>query len=301
MLAGIFFQDGLLWKEQRRFILRYLRDFGFGRRFEELECVIREEITDMLDLIHHGPKYDHEKEYVAEGGMRILQPYFFNFCSLNSYLYILTKERVPRSEQAESWKLIYYGMQFQRTADDYGKMLSIMPWIRYFFPNWSSYNTLTESSKFMYYYFEQIIERHIKTYDPSHERNFIDMYINEVNRNPSAFFDGNEDPKFTHAQFVMSMVDFAFPAFSAIGTQLSLLIQYFLLLPEVQERIYQEINNVVGTGRLPCLEDRKMMHYTEATIREILRIETLVPSDVPHKALVDTELKGYTIPKVRLE
>lgn len=37
--------------------------------------------------------------------------------------------------------------------------------------------------------------------------------------------------------------------------------------------------------------------YTEACLREIMRFETLVPSGLPHKALVDTEFLGYSIPK----
>lgn len=39
------------------------------------------------------------------------------------------------------------------------------------------------------------------------------------------------------------------------------------------------------------------MPYTEACLREIMRFEPLAPSGVPHKALVDTEFLGYTIPK----
>lgn len=39
------------------------------------------------------------------------------------------------------------------------------------------------------------------------------------------------------------------------------------------------------------------MPYTEASLREILRIETLAPSSVPHRAMRDTTLAGYHIPK----
>jgi cytochrome P450 len=39
------------------------------------------------------------------------------------------------------------------------------------------------------------------------------------------------------------------------------------------------------------------MPYTEATLRESLRYDTLVPSSVPHRAMVDTKLGGYEIPK----
>jgi hypothetical protein len=40
------------WVEQRRFALRNLREFGFGRRFPNLECIVKEEIQDMLDLLN---------------------------------------------------------------------------------------------------------------------------------------------------------------------------------------------------------------------------------------------------------
>lgn len=39
------------------------------------------------------------------------------------------------------------------------------------------------------------------------------------------------------------------------------------------------------------------MPYTEATLREIMRLETGVPSGVPHAALYDTKLCGYDLPK----
>lgn len=58
---GIFFKEGPLWKNQRRFALRHLRDYGFGRRFEELEIHIDEELRDFIDLVRNGPKYEFEK------------------------------------------------------------------------------------------------------------------------------------------------------------------------------------------------------------------------------------------------
>lgn len=52
--------DGDKWHEQRRFALRYLRDFGFGRRFEMLEKYIQEEIAQYIELLKYGPKYSYE-------------------------------------------------------------------------------------------------------------------------------------------------------------------------------------------------------------------------------------------------
>lgn len=39
------------------------------------------------------------------------------------------------------------------------------------------------------------------------------------------------------------------------------------------------------------------MPYTEATLREIMRFETLVPMSVPHRAMKDTTLGGFYVPK----
>lgn len=38
--------------------------------------------------------------------------------------------------------------------------------------------------------------------------------------------------------------------------------------------------------------------YVEATIRENLRFDTLIPSGLPHTALADTTFNGYSVPKV---
>lgn len=68
---GIFFAEGELWHEQRRFALRHLRDFGFGRRFGELEVEINEELLQFVDYLRNGPKYDFEKVCFGKGSKNL--------------------------------------------------------------------------------------------------------------------------------------------------------------------------------------------------------------------------------------
>ena len=51
--------------------------------------------------------------------------------------------------------------------------------------------------------------------------------------------------------------------------------------------------------KIHCLNflENFSLPYTEACLREIMRYETLNPSGLPHKALVDTEFLGFNIPK----
>lgn len=60
-VTGITLVDGELWHEQRRFALRYMRDYGFGRRFDALEKEVEIQIAQFIDIVKNGPKYQHEK------------------------------------------------------------------------------------------------------------------------------------------------------------------------------------------------------------------------------------------------
>ncbi|XP_055903736.1 probable cytochrome P450 304a1 [Eupeodes corollae] len=289
---GIFFQDGPIWKEQRRFILRHLRDYGFGRRFQELELIINEELHDLVDLIKNGPKFEHEKEISKNGKM--LCPQIFAACTANCLLHVMFNERIPRAEQSRLLELGKNGMKFQRNADDYGKLLSIIPWIRHLFPLMSGYQQLTEANNFMYKFFESFIRKYMQSYTEGSERNFVDLYVQQMNKEK---LEENHQTTYSYDQFVLSMVDFSIPAFTAIGVQMSFIFQWLLIKPDVLRKVQAEIDEFVGTGRLPCLDDRKNLHFTEATIREGLRMETLVPSDIPHVAMEDAEFFGYEIKK----
>lgn len=97
MISGIFFKDGLFWQNQRRFTMRHLRDFGFGRRFEELEIHIDEELRAFVDLIKNGAKYDYEKKLMTEDGL-IAVPQIFTGHPVNLFLKCMVNERFGRKE-----------------------------------------------------------------------------------------------------------------------------------------------------------------------------------------------------------
>ena len=50
-----------------------------------------------------------------------------------------------------------------------------------------------------------------------------------------------------------------------------------LVHPEVQRRAQNEIDRVVGRGRLPNIEDQKALPFTMALIKEVLRFAPVVP------------------------
>lgn len=56
---------------------------------------------------------------------------------------------------------------------------------------------------------------------------------------------------------VMTLLDFIFPASAALGQTISNLFAYLVCNPEVQKKIQEEIDDVVGNARLPNLDDKQ--------------------------------------------
>ncbi len=67
--------------------------------------------------------------------------------------------------------------------------------------------------------------------------------------------------------------------------------------PNIQEKIAQEIDDIIGRDRLPSLDDKGTLPYTEATLLELLRFGSVLPMGLPHAVLADTTLNGYKIQK----
>lgn len=54
----------------------------------------------------------------------------------------------------------------------------------------------------------------------------------------------------------MGVADFFLPALVVTAVQFQFLLQRFHLQPEILKKCQDEIENVVGHGRLPTLDDR---------------------------------------------
>ena len=75
-------------------------------------------------------------------------------------------------------------------------------------------------------------------------------------------------------------------------------VQAMLLYPEIQKKAQEEVERVVGSERLPVMEDEPNLQYVRAIIKETLRwMPTTILGAVPHAVTQDDYYEGYLIPK----
>ncbi|CAL1707417.1 unnamed protein product [Somion occarium] len=78
-------------------------------------------------------------------------------------------------------------------------------------------------------------------------------------------------------------------------------LQFFLVLmlahPDVKARAQKEIDDVIGDGRSPDLEDIEHLPYIRALINEVHRCRPAAPTSIPHAATTDERIGGFFIPK----
>jgi len=242
----------------------------------------------MLDVLN-GRRED--KEIFSDGLTRV--PTAFYPVILNALWSMLTGQRFSTKEHGKPRYFAEQAFRTQRAIDVTGNALAQTTWIRFFAPYYSGFTDLIESSKNMNKFVEKAVTEHKATYSDDHTRDFIDIYLKEMKKREKT----GEISSFSDEQLAVTGTDVLFPGATTMSTTLNFALTFLLSYPEVQNKMQQELDKVVGRDRLPTLDDRASLPYNEAFLREVMRKQTLVPLSVVHRATEDTELNGYFIPK----
>ena len=90
------------------------------------------------------------------------------------------------------------------------------------------------------------------------------------------------------------LVDAGYEAPSAV---MFVFVLAALTAPEAMRKAQKELDDVVGSSRLPGLEDKDRLPYVNALVDETQRWRTISPFAFPHAMLEDVDFQGYRIPK----
>uniref|UniRef100_A0ABM5FT01 Cytochrome P450 1B1 n=1 Tax=Pogona vitticeps TaxID=103695 RepID=A0ABM5FT01_9SAUR len=263
-----------LWKLQRRLAHSTVRAFS-ARRL--LERPLLTEVRAVVWLLTR-----------ACAGGAFVDPSRSLLVAVANVMSALCFGRRYSHADAEFRRLLGRNEQFGRTVGA-GSLVDVLPWLQRF-PNpvRSAFRAFRALNHDFYSFVRQKFVWHQSSLRPGEPlRDLMDAFILLQQAQPGL-----------PVEHVPATVTDIFGASQdTLSTALQWLLIFLIRYPEVQTKLQEEIDKVVGRDRLPCAEDQPHLPYVMAFLYESMRFSSFVPVTIPHCTTVDTTLMGYHIPK----
>jgi cytochrome P450 family 2 subfamily U polypeptide 1 len=271
--------EGPFWREHRRFALSTFREFGIGK--SSIEPALQNEIDYFIQAItdKQGTPFNISDLL----GMSVCN----NICIL---------EFGKRFEYHDE-----HFLQLKR-AVDYSIQQSSLPSslfgllrsLKLIFPFLKKRDGASNSRQMILDLCKKIMVEHKNTYQPGSTRDYIDAYITEKAERERT---NNHVEMFDDVALIHNLSMLFMAGTETTSTSLRWGLLYMMMHPDIQRKVQQEIDDVIGRERLPSMEDKLRMPYTEATLLEISRKGTINTPFLPHSTTEDVDFNGYQIPK----
>lgn len=265
------------WKLQRKIAHSALKMFGQG--IKPIEEKVSQEINELTKRFEkvEGRAHDPHADIVLAVINIICAFVFGSSYDLND---------------PEFHTILRYNEQFVQGFRA-GNLVDYFPFLRHF-PS-KGLQLIKQAVKDRDIVLQKKFDEHKNTYQDCVTRDLTDALIKAM-RESQAETPGKVLP-LTEDHVVLTMNDIFSAGLETTSTCVLWTLAYLALNPKVQERLHQELDDVIGRERQPELADKPSLPYMEATIYEVLRYSSLVPLLFPHSTTTDTTLNGFDIPQ----
>ncbi|XP_078540291.1 cytochrome P450 2D6-like isoform X1 [Lissotriton helveticus] len=266
---------GQTWKDIRRFSLSTLRDFGLGKKS------LAERVTEEAGFLCSAFK--------SKGGCPFDPNLMINSAVSNVICSIVFGDRFKYDDKTFLKVLAVFEDLIKSSNGLLAQLMNVIPALIHV-PGVAS--DMARSQNNIFDFLRDIITEHKKTYDPNMKRDFIDAFLEEAEKEK-----GDPNSSFCEQNLLLTVADLFTAGTATTATTLRFGLLYMILYPDIQTKVQEEIDQVIGRERQPTMDDRASMPYTNAVVHEIQRCSDIVPLGVPHKTSRDTEVNGFNIPK----
>ncbi|PAA54767.1 hypothetical protein BOX15_Mlig004603g1 [Macrostomum lignano] len=279
--GGIVLTDGEIWREYRRFTLKTLRDFGFGRHgAEEIIAIEAEHMVSTLD---------------AAAGEPVETLMVMSTATSNVICQLVFGSRLASEDERFSEMLNLFRNLTQNSSSNFNRyiFMSVMPLVKNIPPLMelllkvpSSKRVVENFEKLRMYCTEQQ-ERHMKEMDSVDQaRDYIEAHLLHQRKHPELFND---------KRLTLAVSDLFVAGTDTTANSLRWAILYMIGNPDMAEKAHKEIVDVIGRDRLPKMQDKPSLHYTQAVIEEVHRKSCLAPFGVFHRVTEDITVGGVRL------
>uniref|UniRef100_A0A1I8J8Y5 Cytochrome n=1 Tax=Macrostomum lignano TaxID=282301 RepID=A0A1I8J8Y5_9PLAT len=210
-------------REYRRFTLKTLRDFGFGRHgAEEIIAIEAEHMVSTLDAAAGEPVETLVVMSTATSNV---------ICQL------------------------VFGSRLASEDERFSEMLNL-------------FRNLTQNSMWI------------------RPGDYIEAHLLHQRKHPELFND---------KRLTLAVSDLFVAGTDTTANSLRWAILYMIGNPDMAEKAHKEIVDVIGRDRLPKMQDKPSLHYTQAVIEEVHRKSCLAPFGVFHRVTEDITVGGVRL------
>ncbi|XP_031206394.1 cytochrome P450 2D1-like isoform X1 [Mastomys coucha] len=264
------------WREQRRFSVSTLRNFGLGKK--SLEQWVTKEAGHLCDA------------FAAQAGQSINPSTLLNKAVCNVIASLIFARRFEYEDP-------YLIRMLKILEESMTEVAGFIPGVLNAFPILLRIPGLADkvfqSQKTFMAILDNLLTENRTTWDPDQPpRNLTDAFLAEIEK-----AKGNPESSFNNENLRMVVIDLFAAGTMTTSTTLTWALLLMILHPDVQRRVQQEIDEVIGQVRCPEMTDQARMPYTNAVIHEVQRFADILPFGVPHKTSRDIEIQGFLIPK----
>lgn len=273
---GIAFSNGERWKVLRRFSVQILRNFGMGKR--SIEERILEEGSFLLEVLRKTEGKPFDPVFILSRSVSNI------ICS------VIFGSRFDYDDERLLTIIRFINDNFQIMSSPWGELYNIFPSLLDWLPG--PHRRMFWNFRGMKELITRSVREHQASLDPNSPRDFIDCFLTKIAQE-------KKDP-LSHFQIdtlLMTTHNLLFGGTETLGTTMRHAFLILMKYPKVQARVQEEIDHVVGRARMPSLEDRVNMPYTDAVIHEVQRFADIIPMNLPHRVIRDTHFRGFLIPK----
>ncbi|XP_053566110.1 cytochrome P450 2F3 [Bombina bombina] len=273
---GLVFSNGTHWQQQRRFSLATLRSFGMGKR--SIEERVTEEATFLVEFFQRkqGKPFNPASRVTAAVSNVICSIVFGDRFDTEDETFQTLLRMVNEN-------ITFLGKRGFQMYNTYPNILKWLP---------GEHHKIFQNVSMLQTYLRGLIDNHLLSRDPNCPRDFVDSFLNKIEEEA-----GNPDSHFTMDSLTYTTFNLFIAGTETTSSTIRWALRFMLAYPEIQKKIQNEIDSVLGSEKCPSLEDRVRLPYTDAVIHEVQRFASIVPNGLPHEALYDIKFKGYTIPK----
>ncbi|EGT52403.1 hypothetical protein CAEBREN_31240 [Caenorhabditis brenneri] len=278
---GIIESHGDRWIQQRRFALHILRDFGLGKNL--MEEKVLNEVTAMIETIKKSPgDVDMQNVFDASVGSVINNLLFgYRYDESNMAEFLELKDRMNK--------------HFKMAAEPIGGLVGMYPWLGYF-PILKGFKEVVMKNWVgLMEMFRKQAEEKLATidYDSDEYSDYVEAFLKERKKHENEPGYGG----FEMEQLDSVCFDLWVAGMETTSNTLYWSLLYVLLNPEVLKKVYDELDQKIGSDRIITTSDRNNLNYVNATINESQRLANLLPMNLSRTTTADVEIAGYRIPK----